>query len=178
MRRGLIWVLGATVLASVAALAIQRPTTSVVPAVDSTRNARAFSSTAGADTALAAKSPLPPSLPRWHIEPAKRDPFADAAAVAAPALPAAPPPVAQAVSPPPPPPMAWRYLGTMNTPDGTKLVMLGRENDPQAVIVERGTRLSDGYEVLSVNSETIRLMYPPLQHEVVLAIPPPPAANR
>ena len=74
--------------------------------------------------------------------------------------------------------MMWRYLGAMQAPDGKRLVMLGRESDPQALIVEPGTRLPDGYEVLALSGEAIRLLYAPLQLEVVIAIPPPPASER
>lgn len=181
MRRGLLWVLGGTVLASVAALVLQRPVATVVQAVDTVHNARGFRGSPDAEPALIAKPPLPAKMPRWDIEPAKRDPFSEAPTAVAPALPAAPP-VAKAPPPAPPPPapppMVWRYMGVMDAPGGKRLVMLGRENDAQAVIVETGTRLDDGYEVLAVGNEAIRLFYPPLHHEVVIAIPPPPSSDR
>ncbi len=181
MRRSLLWLLGATVLASVAALIVQRPITAVVQAVDTKRITGDRRAALAADDAVAAKPPLPAALPRWDIEPARRDPFADTPAAVTP-VPTARPPVAQAVIAPPPPPappaMTWRYLGAMDAPDGKRLVMLGRPTDTQAVIVERGTRLEDGYEVLAVSTEAIRLVYAPLQYEVVIAIPTPPASDR
>lgn len=183
MRRGLLWLLGATALASVASLLMQRPITAVVQAIDVSRHAGAFRGSPSVESDLAAKEPLPTALRRWDIEPAKRDPFTDATSALTPLPPPAPPPAAQVVAmapppPPAPPPMMWRYLGAMQAPDGKRLVMLGRESDPQALIVEPGTRLPDGYEVLALSGEAVRLLYAPLQLEVVIAIPPPPASER
>lgn len=182
MRHSLIWLLGATVLASAVALILQRPTIAVVQAVQAARGAQNLSGSELADAVPVAKLPLPPALRRWEVEPATRDPFAEAP-VAPPPLPQpVPPPVALVIAAPPPPappPLAWRYLGAFDTPDGKRLVMLTRQNnDSQAVIVERGTRLDDGYEVLAVSNEAIRLLYPPLQSELVITIPPPPASDR
>ena len=182
MRRSLLWLLAATVLASAVALILQRPTTALVQAVQAARGAQNLSGLEVADAATIAKLRLPPTLQRWELEPATRDPFAEAAVAPAPVPQPVPPPVALAIAAPPPPappPMAWRYLGAFDTPDGKRLVMLTRQNnDSQAVIVERGTRLDDGYEVLAVSNEAIRLLYPPLQSELVITIPPPPVSDR
>jgi hypothetical protein len=181
MRRGLLWLLGATVLASGAALVVERPTVALVQALDSGRGASDFRAPAGVEGAQLAKQPLPSALQRWDIEPARRDPFIDAPANVTPPPRPTPPPPAQAAPPPPaptPPPMAWRYLGAFEAPDGKRLVMLARQNDPQAVVVERGTRLSDGYEVIDISEGAIRLVYPPLQYEALITIATLPAPDR
>lgn len=181
MRRGLLWVLGATVLASVAAVVIQRPVTAVVQAVESSRSVPGLGVLPGVGAALAARLPLPAALRRLDIEPAKRDPFADARVTTKRAR-RVPPPVAQVITapapPPSPPPMVWRYLGAMDAPDGKRLVMLGRPDDAQAVVVEPGTRLEGGYQVLTVGTDAILVVYPPLQHEVVITIPVAPSSDR
>jgi len=168
MRRGLRWALGAAVLASAVALLVRRPVTAVVQAVEATRGARALDSPA-APAHGANRAPLPATLPAWPVPPARRDPFTDMPPPTAPPPPPPPAPLVQ-VAPPPPaaPTLAWRYLGTLNTPEGRKLVMISRGNEPGAVVVEPGMRLDDGYEVQAVSDEAIRLLYPPLQYEVVI----------
>lgn len=179
MRRGLLWALGAAVLASVVALNVRGPVSAVVQAVEAQRSDYALDRpTAQIDAT--ARAPLPVTLPVWLVPRARQDPFADAPLPAmAPPAPPPPAPLAQVAAPPPAPPaMVWRYLGTLHTPDGKKLVMISRRNEPDAVVVTSGLRLDDGYEVQAVSDEAIRLLYPPLQYEVVITIPAAVASDR
>lgn len=115
---------------------------------------------------------LPVRLERDVMEPAKRDPFAPAAAPA-PALaevkpfvlvgPDLPPP------PPPPPALSYRYLGQMRTPGGERLVYLSKGVDTTPIAV--GTRLDEGYVVEGISSEAILLRYPPLDTKAMIPIP-------
>jgi hypothetical protein len=181
MRRGLIWVLGATVLASAAAMMLERQTTTVVNAIEVTRSLPSVVADADVVLARPATSVLPTSLERWPVEPATRDPLWGHTVGALPqTLPRAPVAPAAPAGPPqaPPPAMEWRYLGAIETPDGHRVNMLTSQAADQAVVAEPGARLAGGYEILSIDAEAIVLVYPPLQLKAVIPIPPPPAADR
>lgn len=79
------------------------------------------------------------------------------------------------MAPPPPaaptaPPLAYRYLGQMVDPSGTRYVYLGKADRELPVAV--GTRLEEGYVVESIGPEGIRLHYPPLDAHAVIPLPP------
>ena len=67
--------------------------------------------------------------------------------------------------------MTVRYLGTMTTPAGDRLVMLARGDT--TVPVQPGTRLDEGYVVETISADAVRLVYPPLGTTVDIPIPPP-----
>lgn len=60
----------------------------------------------------------------------------------------------------------------MVTPDGKSMVMLARGD--AAVAVHAGMTLDEGYRVLRVTPEAVRLVYPPTGGEVDIPIPPVP----
>lgn len=183
MRRGLQVMLGAALLASAGALWID----------DAPRLVAPLERRAGFDTWAAARpqalantaalEPLPARIEPLQVEPAKRDffvPFAPPAApgVSAPVLVAPPPVIAVAALPPSPPPppippaaptIAYRYLGSMTTPDGERIVLLARGETPVPVVA--GTRLDEGYVVEAVSDEAVRLVYPALGSIVLVQIP-------
>jgi hypothetical protein len=179
MRRGLLWLLGGVVALSALVLWVPQRATTIVQAIDARRSVAVA---AVAMNTAAAVSALPAVLERITIEPARRDPFTDVPS-AAPA-PKAPPTVAPAPPPPiaapvaSPPPMQWRLMGTMATPTGQRLVMLTQGNEQQTVVAEPGVQLDGGYEIAAVTADAVRLIYPPLQTEVVIPIPPPQAPDR
>ena len=72
--------------------------------------------------------------------------------------------------------MTWRYLGTMITPAGQRLVMLARGDT--TVTVQPGTRLDEGYVVEAIGSDAVRLVYPPLGTVVDVPIPPAQPTSR
>jgi hypothetical protein len=119
---------------------------------------------------------LASQLPETLLEPAVADPFVGAQ----PPPPPPPKPVPVVIAPPPPPQapaITYRYLGRMTDPSGTVLVYLAKAD--AAVVASVGTRLDEGYVVQSVDTDGIRLHYPPLDAHVVIPVPPPPdAANR
>lgn len=122
---------------------------------------------------MPAATDLPDELPDWRIEPARRDPFAVTPPATAPEPAKAAPPPAPSVTAPPvlaaAPPISLRYLGTMVTPEGKRLVMLARGQ--VAVPVEAGAALEEGYVVQSVERDAVRLVYPALGTEVTIPIP-------
>jgi hypothetical protein len=175
MRPALRWGLAATVVASAAALWVgDKSVGSVVAAVDRATGSAPLPLAAAPDRDDAA--PLPPAIEPTIVEPARRDIFT---AVQPPAPPPPPPPkpfVGPPLPPPPPapPPLNWRFVGSMTTPAGERLVMLSRGGD-NATVVQPGTRLDDGYVVESIGGDAIRLSYPPLGAVVDLPLPPPPS---
>ena len=179
MRRGLTWTLAAALALSAVALWVPQRTATIVQAIELRRATPLDSQAVIASTV---QLPLPATLEPTVIEPARRDPFAEAPAQpVAPALPV--PPIAVAIAPPPPPqpappPMPWRLLGTMDSPAGERVVLLVHQNEQQSLIATPGMRLDGGYEISSVGSEAVRLVYPPLQTEVVIPISPPQAVGR
>jgi hypothetical protein len=179
MRRGLLWLLGGVVALSAVALWVPQRATTIVQAIDARRSGAAAA--VAMNTAAAAPA-LPAVLERVTIEPARRDPFTDVPNAAplpkaAPAVvPAPPPPIAAPVASPPP--MQWRLMGTMATPTGQRLVVLTHNNEQQSVVAEPGVQLDGGYEIAAVTADAVRLIYPPLQTEVVIPIPPPQAPDR
>jgi hypothetical protein len=58
----------------------------------------------------------------------------------------------------------------MVTPDGRSVVMLTRGDS--AVTVQPGMTLDEGYRVLRITAEAVRLVYPPTGGEVDIPIPP------
>jgi hypothetical protein len=180
MRRGLLWVLGGAVALSAVALWVPQRATTIVQAIDARRSGTVDAVVMKTAATLPA---LPPALERIAVEPARRDPFAEAPSAvpppkAAPVMTAAapPPPIATPVASPPP--MQWRLMGTMATPTGQRLVMLTQGNEQQTVVAEPGVQLDGGYEIAAVTADSVRLIYPPLQTEVVIPIPPPQAPDR
>lgn len=184
MRRGLQYGLALAASASAAALLFDEAPRLVAPLE---RHASIGVHSVGAaasplPVASSELSALPSRLDAPEIEPAKRDIFSPVALPAPPAEPASapvmPPPVQTpiAVQPPPPAPpppappaLPYRYLGSMLTPGGQRLVMLARGQT--AVPVTEGTRLDEGYVVEAVTEEVVRLVYPALGSIVLLEIP-------
>lgn len=115
---------------------------------------------------------LPERLPRPSLEPASFDPF-----VGVRPAPPAPPPSPVAVAPlvatpvmaPVAPTLNYRYLGGMTDPSGERRVYLARGDS--AVAVSVGARLDEGYVVEAIDSEAVRLHYPPLDAHVRIPIP-------
>jgi zona occludens toxin (predicted ATPase) len=179
MRRGLLWLLGGVVALTAVVLWVPQRATTIVQAIEARRSA-------GVQTpALTAAAALPARLERVTVEPARRDPFADAAIPTAvvpakPALLAAVAAVPQPMPAPAPslPALQWRLMGTMATPNGQRLVVLTHSNEQQTVVAEPGVQLDGGYEVTAVTADAVRLLYPPLQTEVVIPIPPPQGPDR
>ena len=179
MRRGLLWVLGASIALSAAALwsaGAPRLVSAIEPRMR--EHQESLDRATNPDSlAIATLAPLPAQLPRLDLDPATRDIFAPvqppAASQPAPPAPVAPPqpPVAAAAPPPPqaPPPNA-RFLGDMVTPDGKRLVYLMRGDT--ALAVSSGQQLSDGYVVESITAAAVTLLYPPLDVRVTVPIPP------
>lgn len=178
MRPFLRWTLGATSVLSAIALWLDDKPAKVVAALErrnlaSTVEAASASPSSGATEAAL---PLPTQLDAAAIEAARRDIFV-------PVEPPAPKPVASPPAPPPPPPppptapaMTWRYLGSMLTPSGGRLVMLARGDT--SVTIQAGMRLEEGYVVEAIGSDAVRLVYPPLGTVVEIPIPPPPPSPR
>lgn len=176
MRTELRWTLGGTLLLSVAALWWPQSGPKVVGAEEHPTGDAAHASANSPDYAQL-KAPLPPTLDPQPIEPARRDPFvamppapAVVAAAPRPTPQPAPPPIAPAV--PTAPPLTLRYLGRMVTPDGRPMVLLARGDT--AVTVQAGMMLDEGYRVLRISPEAVRLVYPPTGGEVDIPIPPAP----
>lgn len=176
MPPALKWTLAATSVLAAAALALDDKPARVVSAVDRVTELPGRDQP-GLEGRRKAAPPLPSHLEPQPIEPARRDIFVPVEPPAPPmnvAAPAAPPP-----PPPPPAPTApavtWRYLGSMITPAGERVVMLARGDTSTTVQV--GTRLDEGYVVQSIGSDAVRLVYPPLGTSVEILIPPaPPSA--
>lgn len=178
MRRSLMWALGATALLSLAALwmsEVPRVVAVVEPRLREAAASLAVMDRATAGAGPVPLGPLPSEMPGVALDAAKRDVFVPyttppaSAAQVAPLPPAPPPP------PPPPPPQApalnLRFLGSMVTPAGERLVYLARGDVQVPVTV--GTRLDEGYVVTSITADAIGLIYPPLNVRVVLPIPQP-----
>jgi hypothetical protein len=182
MRRSLLWLFGGVMALSAAVLWVPQRAVTIVQAIDARRSTAVDTLTSNATTA---RTPLPALLERNVVEPARRDPFADVTAAPTAALPAKPAQVA-ALAPPPatpaaapsPPPLQWRLIGTMATPTGQRLVVLTHSNEQQTVVAEPGVQLDGGYQVSAVTADAVRLLYPPLQTEVVIPIPPPQGPDR
>src|SRR5258706_3856091 len=181
MRRKLWWALGATLGLTLLALWTQQSPPALIAAIEP--RLREHAQSLDAVSALrapiaAAAEPLPIELPRIDVEPARRDLFETAAAVPRTATIPAPTPMAAVMPTPPPapapqaPPLNLRYLGSMVTPDGQRLVYLGRGDT--ALTVATGDRLDEGYVVESIGAEGITLVYPPLGTKVTVPIPPAP----
>jgi hypothetical protein len=181
MRRGLLWLLCGTAAVSAVSLWAPQKAHTIVQAVESRRAPEAVTVPL-ADAR--SRAPLPEALARASVEPARRDPFADSVppspllAAAVPAAAAPPAPLAAPVAAPPP--LLWRLLGTLSDPQGQRLVVLvsSSATEEKSVVAAPGARLDGGYEVVAVGDESVRLVYPPLQTEVVIPIPPPQAPDR
>lgn len=176
MRPDLTWALSATLVLSVAALwgvEVPRIVSAIEPRM---RDALAsLDASAGAVVPpVAMRSALPAILPQIEIDPAKRDVFVPYAPPVPPPppVPHAPVPVAQVAPLPPPPPqapvMSLRFLGSMVTPAGERLVYLARGDT--AVPVTVGDRLEEGYVVSALSAEAVTLVYPPLELRVIVPI--------
>jgi hypothetical protein len=121
-------------------------------------------------TVIAPASALPAQLEPLEIEPAKSDPFS-IPAPSAPKVaerPLLPPAVVLAPVTPTAPALAWRYWGSMQTPEGRRLLMLARGE--QVLPIQPGTKLDDGYTVQAVTESAIRFVYAPLGTVVELTI--------
>ena len=176
MRRSLRWGLGATVLATMAALLWPKPAVVVV----STRPEDARPS--------AAPSTSDPAFDRSVATLAKPQPFAEAAATAASAerafdpfagvvvAPPAPPSAASSAPPPPPPPppppvQDYRFLGRIAAPDGSQQVLLGRGD--AAVSISKGMTLDNGYTIESISATAVSLIHLPSGARASVSIPAP-----
>lgn len=176
MRPILRWTLGATSVLSAVALWLDDKPAQVVAALERRSSAAALEPTSAPSNATDPALPLPKQLDAIPIEAARRDIFV-------PIEPPAPKPVAPPPAPPPPPlppptapAMPWRYLGSMLTPAGERLVMLARADT--SVTIRVGMRLEEGYVVDAIGSDAVRLVYPPLGTVVEIPIPPAPPNSR
>lgn len=182
MHRGLSWLLGATIFASLVAIYSGNPSRLVAAVEPRVRQSEPFYPMLGPSNpgAFARALPLPGDLIPLAIEAAKRDIFLPlptipaAASQPKPVLPSVvvvtvPPPAPPAV--PQAPPANARFLGSIVTPEGKKVVYLIRGDS--AVPVVNGQRLDDGYIVESLTALAITLIYPPSGLRVVVPIPPP-----
>jgi hypothetical protein len=70
------------------------------------------------------------------------------------------------------PEMRLRYLGRMQTPQGTGLVYLGSGSGDNALAVKKGDTLDSGFVIDRIEEDGIHLLYPPSQQRLVIAIPP------
>jgi hypothetical protein len=183
MRSAVRWALGLTLAASAAALWWPKARLPLVAAVDRAAQAQVAAPQgaghAGAGPAATTAS-WPAALEPLVLDPARRDPFV-APAPSPPPTPPAPRdvPATRAplavFSPPPapaPPPLNVRFLGRMIRPDGRDLVLLTRGDD--AVPVEAGTTLNEGYVVQRVTAGAVVLVYPGLGAPIEVPIPPSP----
>lgn len=177
MRRSLTWALGASALLSIAAIMWTSEAPRIVSAIEprAREQMQALDSVSLAGTMHAAPlEPLPTHLTRLTLDPAKRDPFLPTAASAPAAVPAPTPVTTTVAAPPPPspPPLTVRFLGSMVTPEGERLLYLARGD--AAVQVKLGDRLDEGYVVESLTTDAVGLFYPPLSTRVSVPIPPEP----
>lgn len=176
MRRGLLWMLAVTVVLSAVALWVADGPAKVVAALD--RTGAAALSLAEPRTPVDPAQPLPQQIASMTLEPAQRDIFAPVEPPAS-KVAATPPETAPAPEPPPAPSapaMTWRYLGSMLTPSGQRLVMLARGETN--VTIEAGTVLEDGYVVQAIGADAVRLVYPPLGTVVDVPIPAATPSSR
>ncbi|MBL8339745.1 MAG: hypothetical protein JNM97_23470 [Rhodoferax sp.] len=116
--------------------------------------------------------PLPQTVPALRVLPAKCDIFAPPsqgparttaliqakpakpqAEPVSPPLPTVSPPVGAVAAPPP----RVRYLGTMRTPEGERLVLLLRGE--VAIVARAGLQLEDGYSIQSIETAAVRLLH-------------------
>lgn len=181
MRPALRWLLLLTLALS--AGAIWWPPSGVPPLVSAVRRdvdrAHGLSVAPAAESqGSSAQQALPAVIPALQIDPARRDIFASAqggaqqASQKAPSpgrpLPAPPPPVplaqpAQAIQPAQPavaaaaPPLRLRYLGSMLTPAGERLVLMARGD--AAFVARPGLNVDDGYAIQSVEAHAVRVVH-------------------
>ena len=164
------WALGASALASVWALwwpqspGAGEPTPAVTPAPKS-------SAAPGIPPA-----PVPKAGPTENevsLSPASRDPFQLPPPPPPPPAPNAAAKTAADASPPPPPPaappMTHRVFGSIQDPDGLRLVFL--VDGAQQVLAVEGAALSSGYVVKTVTATEIRLRHPLAEQDVTLPLP-------
>ena len=64
--------------------------------------------------------------------------------------------------------MSLRFLGSMVTPAGERLVYLARGDTAVPVVV--GDRLEEGYVVSALTAEAVTLVYPPMELRVIVPI--------
>jgi hypothetical protein len=173
MRPVFAWSLGFACLVSTVAVWTDDESPRVVEAAD---RSESHPSVASMRTHGVAVVPLPDSLDRSAIEPARRDLFAEGAlvTVATPDARAASMPdrdPTQGVQQPPstPPAVHVRYAGSMTTVDGDKKIFL--VDGSQHVTVEPGVKLAGGYEVQAVSPAAVRLHEPQSGTVVDLPIP-------
>ena len=178
MRRGIRWALGLTGILTIAALwsgEAPRVVSAIEPPSLATESAQNVTAAASPTTAPPFAM-LPAELPRNDVEPAKRDVFVPTAPPPpppSPPIPSARPPATPVQAPlPPAPPQApalnVRFLGSMLTPAGERLVYLARGDD--AVLVAVGNRLDEGYVVTELTADAVTLTHPPSQTRVVVTM--------
>ncbi len=128
----------------------------------------------------AAGPPLPRALPAWSVEAALRDPFtaAEAAVAGAETYKARPVPPAAAepmIAPPAPTVVvgapSWRFFGRMSRPDGIEVTLLTRGGH-EAVAVQAGTALDDGFVVMALAPEAVRIVHAATGTSFDVALPP------
>jgi hypothetical protein len=180
MRRGLVWALGATGVATLVTLWSGQQAPRIVAAVDRAMPApleRPASPAAALRDPAPLAAALPSRLPALALEPARRDPFMPVPPPAPKPLPAPPTPPA-AILPPPPPPLPSapavkaRFLGRLVTPAGDSLVFLASAD--KTWLAQPGDALEDGYMVQAVTEQAVELVYPPLGVKVTVPLPPAP----
>lgn len=74
------------------------------------------------------------------------------------------------------PPVRLRFLGTMLTPEGGRVVMLA--SGDHVVVVRPGLAVEDGYIVQAVDVHAVRLLHAATGHRVDVAIPAAPTGAR
>lgn len=175
MKRELLWALGATLVLVAATLWFDSKPAIVVAAT--ARSHDGLAQLPLQSLPARAQSPLPVDLEPLSIEVGQgKDRHDIFVPVEPPAPKVVPLPVALLPQPeitaPVAPPLNLRYLGSMVTPAGERLVMLAR--DDASVPVQAGTRLEEGYVVRSIDDQGIHLVYPPLGTTTTIYIPPAP----
>lgn len=117
---------------------------------------------------------LPAALPPFSLSPATRDIFEERASLqAAPttiAKPATPAPVLVEQPTPQAPPLQVRYAGSVQAPDGQRIVYLTRGDS--SFEIHRGDRLDEGFVVEAIGEASLSLVYPPLGTKMTVALPP------
>ena len=162
VRKAFVWILGAA-LALSASVWFGSPQKQAAPGlVDAVRRMDLAPPEQSALAAAGLAAALPNNLTPWNIEPARTDPFAPQnsapppAAVAAAAPPAVPVPMATPQTPVPPPPTV-RFLGTMRTPTGERLAILG--DGERGVAAVPGQKLDNDFTVVSVDDTSVLLSH-------------------
>lgn len=120
---------------------------------------------------------ITPELNKQALTEALADPFLLPVSKASATTQPSPRSQAASVAPPPPqlppspPGNAYRYIGRFVSPEGTTIVLIG---DQDSIIqASVGMQLANGYVVEDITTDTIKLVYPPLDSRSLIVIPTP-----